>query len=132
MLCGLVKRWKQPVAYYLTHGSTKGKMLVNFLREVRDACLNAGLVVVATMCDMGANNVKALKELGVSEKTPFFRFRDQEIAAIFDPPHLLKCTRNLFLKHNVGNVECEITVKGERLTGTGKWDNFLKLTNAML
>jgi len=40
----------------------------------------------ATMCDLGANNVKALKLLGVSEKTPFIRFLDQEIAAIFDPP----------------------------------------------
>ena len=49
----------------------------------------AGLVVVVTVCDMGANNVKTLKQLGVSEETPFFRFRDQEIAAVFDPPHLL-------------------------------------------
>ena len=62
--------------------------------EVRDACHNAGLEVVATACDMGA---KALKQLGVSEKTPFFRFLHQEIAAAFDPPHLLKCTHNLFL-----------------------------------
>ena len=101
MLHGLRKRLKQPVAYYLIHGSTKGEMLVNFLMEVLDACHNAGLEVVATVYDMGANNVKALKQLGVSEKTPFFRFCvsektpffrfcDQEIAAIFDPPHLLK------------------------------------------
>jgi hypothetical protein len=34
--------------------------------EFLDACHNAGLVVVATMCDMGANKVKALKQLGVS------------------------------------------------------------------
>ena len=65
-------------------------MLVSFLMEVLDACHNAGLVVVATVCDMGANNVKALKQLVVSEKTPFCGFRDQEIAAVFDPPHLLK------------------------------------------
>jgi len=38
--------------------------------EVRDACHNAGLEVVATACDTGANSVKALKQLGVSEKTP--------------------------------------------------------------
>jgi hypothetical protein len=102
-------------------------MLVNFLKEVLDVCHNAGLEVVATVCDTGANNVKALKRLGVSEKTPFFRFRDQELAAVFDPPHLLKCTRNLFLKHNVGNEECVITVTGERLTGTAKWEDILKL-----
>jgi len=76
MLRGLRKRWKQPVAYYLIHGSTKGEMLVNFLMEVLDACHNAGLEIVATMCDMGANNVKALKLLEVSEKTPFFWFRE--------------------------------------------------------
>ena len=62
-----------------------------------------------------------MKLLNVSEQTPLFSF-----AAIFDPPHLLKCTC-LFLKHNVANVECEITVNGERLTGTAQWDVMLKL-----
>jgi len=51
--------------------------------------------------------------IDVSEQTPFFRFQDREIAAIFDPPHHLKCIRKLFLEHNVTNVECEITVNGE-------------------
>ena len=32
-----------------------------------------------------------------------------------------------FLKHNVANVECEITVNGEQLTGTAQWDVMLKL-----
>ena len=67
MLHGLHKRWKQPVAYYLVCGSTKGEMFVNFLMEVLDACHNVGLEVVATMCGMGTNNVKALKLLRVSE-----------------------------------------------------------------
>jgi len=62
-------------------------MLVNFVMKVLDACQNAGLEAVATMCDMCANNVKTLKLFGASEKTPFFRFQDQEIAAIFDLPH---------------------------------------------
>jgi hypothetical protein len=59
-------------------------MLVNIVMKVLDACQNAGLETVATMC---ANNVKTLKLFGASEKTPFFRFQDREIAAIFDPPH---------------------------------------------
>ena len=127
MLRGLRKRWKQPVAYYLTRGSTKGEMLLDFLMEVLDACHNAGLVVVATICDMGASNVRALKLLGVSEKTPFFRFRDQEIAAVFDPPHLLKCTRNLFFKYDVMNVGLGVVVNGKPLTGTAKWADILKV-----
>ena len=52
MLRGLRKRWKQSVAYYLTCGSTKGDMLVDFLKEVLGACHSAGLVVVATVCDV--------------------------------------------------------------------------------
>jgi hypothetical protein len=59
-------------------------MLVNIVMKVLDACQNAGLETVVTMC---ANNVKTLKLFGSSEKKPFFRFQDREIAAIFDPPH---------------------------------------------
>jgi hypothetical protein len=72
-------------------------MLVNFLMEVLDASSNAGLEVVATSFDMGDNSVTASKHLGLSEKTPFIRFQNQETAVIFGPPHLLKFTHNLFL-----------------------------------
>jgi hypothetical protein len=121
MLRALHKKWKQPVAYYLVRGSAKGQMLVKFLEEVLGACHNAWLEVVATVCDMD------LKKLGVSEGTPFFKFCDQKIAAVFDPPHLLKCTRNLFHKYNVANVECDIALNGEQVIGTAKWDDILKL-----
>ena len=83
VLCSMVsvKKGEATRFYYLIQGSTKCEMLVNFLMEVIDACQNAGLEVVATVCDMGAN-----KLLGVSDKTSFFRFQDREIAAMFDPP----------------------------------------------
>jgi len=102
-------------------------MLVNFLMEVFDACHNARLVDVATMCDMSANNVKALKQLGVSEKTPSFRFHDQEIAAVFDTFLLLKSTPNLFLKHEVLNVGLGVVVNRQPLTGTAKWAEIFKV-----
>jgi hypothetical protein len=126
MLRGLCRKWKQPVAYYLTHGSTSVEMLVRFLKEVLGACQNSGLVVVATVCNMGANNVKALKLLGVSAKQPFFTFQSQEIAAVFDPPHLLKYTRDLFQTHDVVNVGFEVVLNGERLPGIAKWGDLLK------
>ena len=37
------------------------------------------------------------------------------------------CTNNLFLKHDVENEKCEITVNGEWLTGAAKWGDILKL-----
>ena len=39
MLYGLHTKWKQPVAYFLIHGSAKGEMLVNFSMEVLDATI---------------------------------------------------------------------------------------------
>ena len=75
MLHGLHKRCKQPVAYYLIGGSTKVEMLLNLLMEI----LDARLIVVAAVCDVGANNVQALKQVRVSKKTPLFMFRDQQL-----------------------------------------------------
>jgi hypothetical protein len=60
MLHDICKKWKQPVAFYLIWGSTNCETLVIFLMEVLDACHNAVLIVVATVFDMGANNIKAL------------------------------------------------------------------------
>jgi hypothetical protein len=68
-LRGLCKKWKQAVAYCLIHTSTKGEMLVNFVMDVLDVCHSGGLEVFCYQCDVGANNVKALELLGVSEKT---------------------------------------------------------------
>jgi len=80
---------------------------------------------------MSANNFRALKHLGVSEKIPFFRFCDLEIAAVFDHPHLLKCRHNLFLKHEMLNVGLWVVVNLQPLIGTAKWADILKMTNSM-
>jgi hypothetical protein len=70
---------------------------MQYPKEVLNVCQNAGLKVIATVCDMDGNNVKALKLLGATKRKPLFRFHNQETATVYDPPHLLKCTRNLFL-----------------------------------
>ena len=74
---------------------------MTFLNEVLGACQNAGLHVIATVCDMGANSVKASKLLGASRQKPFFTLRNQDIVTVYDPPHFLKCTGNLFLNDKV-------------------------------
>jgi hypothetical protein len=99
-------------------------MIVHLLSEVLDACKNAGLQVVATVCDMDANNVKALKLLGATKRKPFFRFHKQEIATVYDPPHLLKYTWNLFLKHD---VQFKSELLGKQIPGIAEWDHILKL-----
>ena len=51
-------------------------MLVQLLMEVLGACQNVGLRVVATVCDMGTNSVKAMKLLGSTRIEPFFQFQN--------------------------------------------------------
>jgi hypothetical protein len=124
MVCGLRRKWKQPVAYYFIRGSIKAEVIKKLLKEVLDACQNAGLRVVATVCDMDHNNVKALKLLGATEEKPSFMFHNQEITTVYDPPHLLKCTRNLFMKYD---VQLKTGVQGNQLPVVAKWDHILKL-----
>jgi hypothetical protein len=121
---GLHWKWKQPVAYFLSCGSTMTEMLVQFLNEVLCACQNMGLHVVATVCDMGTNNVKALNLLGATISKSSFQFQIQPFATICEPPHLLKCTRNLFVKYD---VQLESEHMDSHLPVIAKWEHIEKL-----
>lgn len=71
--------------------------------QILTECFNANMNVVATVCDLSTVNLKVLKTLGSTTREPYFTHCQREIVAILDPPHLLKCTRNLLMKHD---VEC--------------------------
>ena len=43
---------------------------------------------------------------------------------MYDPPHLLKCTHNLFLKYD---VEFESEHMGSQLTVIAKWEHIKKI-----
>ena len=79
MFRGLNRKWKQPVAYYLSRGSNKAEMLKQFLVEVLEACHNVGLHVDATVSDMGTNNFKAMKQFGSPEGEPYIQFRIKQL-----------------------------------------------------
>ena len=120
----LHRKLKQPVAYYLSRGSTKAEILVHFLNEILRTCQNVGLHVVATVCDMGINNVKAMKLLGSTRSEPFFQFQIQAIATMYDPPYLLKCTRKLFWKYD---VQFESECLDSQFLVIAKWEHTEKL-----
>lgn len=102
MLVGLSQKWKQPVAFYFSQNGCNSVMLKKCMFDVLNASqMYAGVDVVTTICDMGVSNVKCLKELGVTVTTPFFSYEGKKIYAMYDPPHLLKCTYSLFRKHNI-------------------------------
>ncbi|XP_063913723.1 uncharacterized protein LOC135130289 [Zophobas morio] len=102
MCQGVSRKWKQPVAYYFCHNACTATDVVRCLQEVLHAATTFGRFdVVATICDMGKNNVKALKAMGASIQTPYFTFGEKNIYTMYDPPHLLKCTVALFRKYSV-------------------------------
>ncbi|CAH0550751.1 unnamed protein product [Brassicogethes aeneus] len=102
MLVGLSHNWKQPVAFYFSSNGCNSTTLKECLFEVLYAAKHYAKVdVVTTICDMGVSNVKCLKELGVTIEKPSFSFENEQVFAMYDPPHLLKCFYSLFRKHNV-------------------------------
>jgi len=100
MVQGLYTNWKQPFAFFFTKGTVSASDLKRILtEEVIPALQEIGLIVKATVCDRGATNVKAIKQLiaGSPEDDPYFIVNGEKIYALFDNPHLLKVTRNHLL-----------------------------------
>jgi hypothetical protein len=124
MIRGVRARWKQPISFYFSHGSTPATTLAELIKEVLTAVTNTGLKVIATICDMGASNVKAVQLLGADFSSPYFDYEGQRVITIFDPPHLLKSFRNLFLKHN---VKVHVNVFGEQKPLVAKWEHLRTL-----
>lgn len=104
MVRGLRKKFKQPVAFYLTNSNMN--YLSTILKDVINAVQSTGLTVISTVCDQAPSNVAAnnrlIKEtkdntnLKEGEKNDVFGFviGGQEIIPLFDVPHLLKGLRN--------------------------------------
>ena len=80
-------------------------LLISAVRQRRQA----GLRVVATVCDLGQTNTELYKGLGVTEERPKFAVDGESAVALYSVPHLMKCVRNFLMKRNV-------TVDGKTLS----------------
>ncbi|KAL4104785.1 hypothetical protein QTP88_020061 [Uroleucon formosanum] len=86
IICGINVQWKQPIAYFLVSGSCTGNDLHNIIMSTISKLQNISLNVKAFITDQGSNFLNFSKKVFV--------------IYMFDPPHLLKSTRNMFFKHN--------------------------------
>lgn len=132
MLRGIVKKWKQPYAYYFYNSTTKTSDLVSYLKIVITSVNKTGLNIVATVCDQGGPNRAAINFLMTEtrnrysvysvlnkEKTNLgFEIEGKEIIPIYDPPHLLKGIRN-----NLFTKDVIFTLDGT--TYTASWDHIV-------
>lgn len=132
MIKGIVKRFKQPFAFFISDGPMKSDMLAVQIKKAITALQNIGLRVVGTVCDQfdkGAIN-KLVEETkqnlarnGRQHCSYTFNVNDNEIMPIFDPPHLLKGIRNNFMKG-----EAQFVMGG--VTKTAKWRHLIELFQA--
>lgn len=70
--------------------------------------------------DQGANNKRALANLGSDKNNPKINIDLRTIYTCFDPPHLLKCLRNNFM-----NTKTEMFVSNKRI----RWYNVVQTNN---
>ena len=99
MVRGLATRWKQPVGYFLTSGTVSPTTLKALMMSCINQLASVGLTVRAIVCDQGANDRSMIKSMNVTPATPFFVNEGSKIFVFFYPPHLIKNTRNNFMKH---------------------------------
>ncbi|KAI4465126.1 thap-type zinc finger superfamily [Holotrichia oblita] len=131
MARGIRKKWKQPVAFYLSENAMSSADLARNLRDSIRALQNIGISVVATVCDQMSINTATINNLigyskrqfaqrGIEYRSLGFFVDELEVIPLYDIPHLLKGIRNNFLKSNVKFTWKE----GEQ---TARWDDIVKM-----
>lgn len=104
--------WKQPVAFSFTRATESWENIMFMYKTIIKKCQDIGLKVVASVCDQGSSNTKAIKELvdqsraealrcGLELRHNVIRIGEDDIVPLFDPPHLMKCIRNNLLTKNL-------------------------------
>lgn len=77
--------------------------LTELISECIDRLCEVGLIVRCIICDQGATNMAAVRNLGCTGNNLSFTrpCLSQVVYVIYDAPHLLKSVRNNFVKHDV-------------------------------
>ncbi|RVE41592.1 hypothetical protein evm_013752 [Chilo suppressalis] len=83
MIRGLIKNYKEPVSYTFSQAATKGPELAVQLKEVICNLQEAGLIVVATVCDQGTNNMHCIKLLMQETRATLLRKGEEQKGNFF-------------------------------------------------
>ncbi|KAG8174808.1 hypothetical protein JTE90_002571 [Oedothorax gibbosus] len=127
MARGVKKNWKQVLGYFFTSkGASKNVNTVKWVTQSIDILKGCNLKVIATVCDQGPANLGIYRDLGATVDNPFFMYEGEKIFTLYDPPHLLKSTRNNFKNHGVTFLEKKVGNETQRKM-TASWDQVEKL-----
>jgi len=96
MIQGMNFNWMQRIAYFFISNSCTSFDLQDIILTSIFKLENIKINVKAFVSDMGSNFIGLSNKLQVSPERPYFEINNKKIVYIFDPPHLLKATRNMF------------------------------------
>ena len=130
LIKGILRRWKQPIAFTFSNGPTKTFILKQQIISLIEKCQKIGLKVIFTICDQGAGNQAAINSLlkdtvdnckKNNEECRYhgFLINGEEIVPVYDIPHLFKGIRN-----NLLTKDLHIKINGE--TKIAKWDHIVQ------
>ena len=131
MIRGVLKNYKQPIAYSFCSKTTPKLDLAKQITEIIRKLHTTGFIVVATVCDQGSTNVSAINHLINKTREKYIRkneeFRNavfeidgKEIIPLYDSPHLIKGIRN-----NLLNKDLKCVIDGKDILA--KWDHIIKI-----
>lgn len=105
MVRGLNAEWKLPIAFYFVDGTCPSAMLTQLIPQVIRELKKIGISVVASVCDQGPTNRKAISDLRSNcdegQHDPIYKVDDDKIVHLFDTPHLFKNIRNHLLQSDL-------------------------------
>jgi hypothetical protein len=101
---GLIRSWRLPLGYFLTHGSLTAAQQKGILKDVIIRLHDVGVQVRAVVFDGTTTNIATLELLGATiPSSPHFQHPciNSQIFVILDPPHMLKLARNCLAKKDI-------------------------------
>ena len=100
MVKGIAKKWKQPIAYFLSKNAASAEQLQTLISVAIEKLNSIGLHVRVIISDQGPTNQQMFKFFNVTPEKPYTEISGNRIFFLFDSPHLLKSIRNNLINYN--------------------------------
>ena len=102
MIRSIFGNWSEIVGHHFVASSFPKERLKKCIFEKLAALHDANVIVAAITCDQAPSQVSLFDSMGVTKLTPYIQcpYSGRRVYIIYDPPHLLKSTRNNFLNYN--------------------------------
>ncbi|XP_064472606.1 uncharacterized protein LOC135387239 [Ornithodoros turicata] len=111
VLSGISRSWVQPLSYLFSKSAVSADTLNDLIQELIRQLQTMDIFVKVVVCDQGASNIALSRKLEISPSKPYFTVNGSKVYFVFDPPHLMKITRNLLLKHDLQIGDCQQRVQ---------------------